>query len=316
MKIEQIIEKKVNEVISDQVFMLTQIDKKSFNNKPGSFATMELSDDSGKIKAIKWEDSEEIFDSIVMGDLVRINGKINEYKGDKQIIVDDIKVDEGNYDKAEFIPKVQDHAELIKGFDNLVDTLKDEFGEDRKDYFDVLSNFLNSKYYNDFLIWPAAIKFHHEKLGGLLMHTLKVARHVYSYSKKEPGINFAVAMLGAIFHDIGKIKEYSFETGVTKMTQVGVLFGHKVLGMEIVKGFCEDTFLSKEEENLLLHIIASHHGKKEYGAITEPKIPEAVLVHHADLMDAECYKVIDALKNVEEGEYGYSDKYKGYIYKA
>ncbi len=316
MKVKQLIEKENNESIKDQVFMLTKKDKRSFNNKPGSFVTMELSDDSGKIMAIKWEDPGELFDSLSTGDIVKINGKVSEYRGAKQVIVDEIEMEVGDFNKTDFIPKVENHEGLKDDFNKLVSTMENEFKESEKGYFEILSNFLESEYYEDFLIWPAAIKFHHEKLGGLLMHTLNVARHVYSYSKKESKVNFARAMLGAIFHDIGKIHEYSFESGATKMTQDGMLFGHKVLGMEIVKGLCQDTNISNEDKRLLLHIIASHHGKQEYGAITEPKTPEAVLVHHADLMDAECYKVIDALENIEEGDYGYSDKYKGYVYKS
>ncbi|UMZ74213.1 3'-5' exoribonuclease YhaM family protein [Natranaerofaba carboxydovora] len=316
MKVKQIMDQDSNELISDNVFLLTRKDKKPFNNKPGDFMTMELSDDSGRIKAIKWDGAEEVFDLVEVGDIVRVKGKTSEYNGEKQIIVDQIEAEKGNYNKEEFMPKVQNINELLEAFDSLIDILRKELDESKSAYLEIIDNFLGSSYYEDFKIWPAAIKFHHEKLGGLLMHTLNVARHVYFYSKKEPGVNQGLAILGAIFHDIGKIEEYSFETGAIKLTKKGMLFGHKVLGMEIVRELCENTSISDEEKDLLLHIIASHHGKIEYGAITQPKIPEAVLVHHADLMDAECYKVVDALQNIDEGEFGYSDKYKGYVYRA
>ena len=314
MKIQQIMGTKENESVNGLVFMLTSKNKRSFNNKPGNFVTMELSDDSGKIQAIKWEDAEEVIDSISVGDIVKIDGVISEYRGNKQIIVDNITVESDDYNKIDFMPKVKDLEGIINGFEKMVEELKKKCDSENEGYLEVLDNFLVSEYYDKLKEWPAAIKFHHEKLGGLMEHTFNVARHVYFASLREPRMNMYLATLGAMLHDIGKVLEYSFESGAVQMTRSGILFGHKVLGMEIVKEFSRESSLTREEENLLLHIIASHHGKQEYGAITVPKIPEAVLVHHADLMDAECYKVLDGAENIGAGEFGYSDRYKGYIY--
>ncbi len=36
----------------------------------------------------------------------------------------------------------------------------------------------------------------------------------------------------------------------------------------------------------LLHLIASHHGQKEYGAPVTPRTPEAWMLHHIDNIDA------------------------------
>ena len=36
----------------------------------------------------------------------------------------------------------------------------------------------------------------------------------------------------------------------------------------------------------LLHLIASHHGLKEYGAPVTPRTPEAWMLHHIDNIDA------------------------------
>jgi 3'-5' exoribonuclease len=39
----------------------------------------------------------------------------------------------------------------------------------------------------------------------------------------------------------------------------------------------------------LCHIIASHHGEKEYGAIATPATTEAYLVSEIDMMDSRLY---------------------------
>lgn len=36
----------------------------------------------------------------------------------------------------------------------------------------------------------------------------------------------------------------------------------------------------------LLHLVASHHGSLEYGSPVLPKVPEALILHHADNVDA------------------------------
>ena len=36
----------------------------------------------------------------------------------------------------------------------------------------------------------------------------------------------------------------------------------------------------------LLHLVASHHGLLEYGSPVLPKVPEALVLHHADNVDA------------------------------
>ena len=43
---------------------------------------------------------------------------------------------------------------------------------------------------------------------------------------------------------------------------------------------------SEELRDHLLHLIASHHGTKEFGSPVAPKTPEAFLLHHIDNMDA------------------------------
>ena len=41
---------------------------------------------------------------------------------------------------------------------------------------------------------------------------------------------------------------------------------------------------------LLQHLILSHHGKYEYQAVAVPAIPEAMILHHIDCIDAEMYQ--------------------------
>ena len=42
----------------------------------------------------------------------------------------------------------------------------------------------------------------------------------------------------------------------------------------------------EDKENHILHLILSHHGRKEWGVPIEPKTKEAELLHNADLRSA------------------------------
>jgi len=52
------------------------------------------------------------------------------------------------------------------------------------------------------------------------------------------------------------------------------------------KSWSEMKPASDELRDHLLHLIASHHGTKEFGSPVAPKTPEAFLLHHIDNMDA------------------------------
>lgn len=80
-----------------------------------------------------------------------------------------------------------------------------------------------------FLSRPASFSFHHSEPGGLLRHSLEVANIVWTL----PGmttVDREIALVGALFHDLGKIRTYSENR---HMTTLGRLVGHDQLTLEI-----------------------------------------------------------------------------------
>ena len=53
---------------------------------------------------------------------------------------------------------------------------------------------------------------------------------------------------------------------------------------------------------LLVHLILSHHGKQEYGAVTLPAIPEALVLSHVDDLDAKMYVFDETYNELNPGE--------------
>jgi 3'-5' exoribonuclease len=145
----------------------------------------------------------------------------------------------------------------------------------------------------------AARDYHHARRGGLLEHTTQMLRAGAALAPVYPNLNWDLVLTGILFHDCGKLWEldYPAQGFASPMTTMGELLGHISIGIELVNKLwrgLESTpeFLGAAQppreavREHLLHLIASHHGQKEYGAPVTPRTPEAWMLHHIDNIDA------------------------------
>jgi 3'-5' exoribonuclease len=152
--------------------------------------------------------------------------------------------------------------------------------------------FADAEFRRSFAVAPAAVYYHHACLGGLLEHTLSVARMVDEMVRQRPDVDRDLALAGAILHDVGKVFEYDWGGPLIEFSDAGRFVGHVILGcLHLEKALAGAEEVPELTRQKLLHIIASHHGRREWGAPVEPVLPEAVLVHLADLADGELYKM-------------------------
>ena len=123
-------------------------------------------------------------------------------------------------------------------------------------------------------------------------------------------VNGDIITAGVILHDIGKLKELDTDDlGSASFTTEGRLFGHLLLGVMMIEEVAKEIGTPNEIVEQLEHIIASHHGKYEYGAIALPATKEAEIVYMLDMADSRIYMYEEAYKKVEPGEM--SDYVKG-----
>ena len=135
----------------------------------------------------------------------------------------------------------------------------------------------------------AAKAVHHYAVGELLWHVTRMAATAVHVSNVY-ALNKSIVVAGVLLHDIGKLEElYTDPVGNTTYTEDGSLFGHLMLGAEIVGRYGERLAVNPEKIKHLRHIIVSHHGSREFGAITLPATPEAYAVHAIDLIDSRIY---------------------------
>jgi len=136
-----------------------------------------------------------------------------------------------------------------------------------------------------FLRAPAAKSIHHAYPGGLCEHTLSVMQLGWRTCDHYPQLDRDLVTAGCLLHDIGKAREISPEPGF-EYTDEGKLVGHLVLTCQLIRekasripGF------PRELEWRITHLVASHHGRHEYGSPKEPATFEAVVVHALDELD-------------------------------
>lgn len=157
------------------------------------------------------------------------------------------------------------------------------------------------------LYWAAGKSMHHNIYAGLLYHVYRMMQAALMMAKIYP-VNTELLLAGTALHDIGKLAELETDPlGTASYTTDGTLFGHALLGIEMIDqevaavariGIQFDV----EGVRLLKHLLASHHGTLEWGAITQPAIPEAMILHHLDSVDARMYGFEEAYKTLEPGQ--------------
>ena len=169
-----------------------------------------------------------------------------------------------------------------------------------------------------FKVAPAAKAMHHAYAGGLLEHTLSVARLTMHLADQYPQLDRQILLAGAICHDLGKIWELSSGL-VIDYTDEGRLLGHIMLALEKLTPLMRECGLEKPLVEHLQHLIVSHHGTLEFGSPKLPATAEAIVLHYADNIDAKLQQVGDALTGFDEQDSGWSPYNKGlerFLFKA
>lgn len=139
-------------------------------------------------------------------------------------------------------------------------------------------------------VLPASPKAFFPFPGGWLEHVLNVTRNALwladQYAARYPDLkpfNRDLIVAGAMLHDIGRVAE--FATG--ELTVPGHLFGHVILGRDLIRDTARAVpDLNPELLQLLEHIVLAHLTKPEWGSPRLPMIPEVLVLHNADDLDA------------------------------
>ena len=262
------------------------------NGKP--YETVILQDKTGTIDAKGWDPNNAGISEFDTLDYIEVYGDVNSFQGALQVNVKRIRVcHEGEYDPADYLPVSK------KNIDEMYKELLGLIGRTENEY---LKKLLESFFVEDeafiraFRTSSAAKTVHHGFVGGLLEHTLSVAKLCEYFCKTYPILKRDLLITAALCHDIGKTKELSLFPE-NDYTDDGQLLGHIVMGAEMVgekarqiPGF--PPVLEAE----LKHCILAHHGEYEYGSPKKPALIEAAALNLADNADAKLETFSEALQ--------------------
>ena len=143
---------------------------------------------------------------------------------------------------------------------------------------------------------PASARHYYPFAGGWLEHTLSVARncawladrYAAAFPELNPPLNRGLVIAAAVLHDLGRVRELDAVPGrPVKETVPGELFGHLYLGYDMIRTAAAAVpDLDPELLELLLHCVAAHLVMPHWGTARQPCIPEVLILHHADDLDA------------------------------
>jgi 3'-5' exoribonuclease len=272
------------------------------NGKP--FVGLKLRDRTGDMEARVWDRAEEFFQKLASGDVALVQGVADSFQNKVQLKISQAKrLDISEIDPAHFQPaSARNPREMLEELKALVGTLVNPHLQGLLD--DILTDPVLSAL---LMKAPAAKRFHHAYLGGLLEHTLSVTRVASAVAAFYPFLDRDLLLAGAVLHDLGKVRE--FDQGLTgDYTTEGRLLGHLVIGVRLLEDklagrpdFPEDLAL------LLKHLIVSHHGENELGSPKKPKILEGLALHLLDDLDAKMNGIGDYIERHLDDKTGWTD---------
>ncbi len=312
---------KGNERIED--IFVVKIKKGIFPYVNGYYFHLLLSDAEGKNIDYKyWGEKDEarvrvLYESIQPDSVVLVQGRTAVYMGALQITTnhpDTIKVlKEGEYDPSDFVKKSKrDIGEMVQELKGLIASVQNP---EIKGLLERI--FIEDEAFLDrFKQHPAAIQIHHNWTGGLLEHSLQLARYCEASKSMFPELDRDLMVAGALLHDIGKLHEIQVTTRI-KGTKEGQLVGHIPKGYSIISEIMKEVKMSDDLRTKILHIVLSHQGQMAFGSPKEPMMPEAVAVYLADELSSKLAEIIEFVKESRketEDDFMYHNRHRRNIY--
>ncbi len=268
-------------------------------NKP--YLNLILGDKTGQLEARIWDPGDSrIAKEFDKGAIVKVRGCCSRFEDRLQVKIDQLRValaDE--MEKSDLLPATgYDVNDLWRQLGNFIE------GMSNPDLKALLKTILGDpSIATAYREAPAARQLHHAWLGGLLEHVVSLLRLGDRVAAHYTLLDRDLLLTGIILHDIGKIRELSWDIGFD-YTIEGVLLGHIQMGVDLVeKAIASLPQFPDRLRTLVLHLILSHHGKLEFGSPKLPMIPEALVLNFVDDLDAKMQAVISEFeKSAREGK--------------
>jgi len=286
------------EEVEEIFFVSEKAVKYSKNGKP--YLDLKLSDRSGSISCKIWDDVDKWDSRFSKGAFVSLRAGVENYQDKLQLRFHAMREAEPEeVDGNDFLDSLS--TEQVEYF---FQKIKSTVLEMQNPHLKaLLEHFLDDPAFSsEMKKCPAAKEVHHNLIGGLVKHICYMLAIAKSLKRIYKEINLDLLISGVILHDIGKIQELNADVTIN-YTPVGELVGHTVLGIKMIRD--KISLIPNFPENLAIlleHMLLSHHGTSDFGAIRLPMFREAILLHMIDNIDAKMEVVSKSLRKASSNE--------------
>ncbi len=259
------------------------------------FLRLRLMNRTGSIEAVLWDDAEAAYRLLDRSDhqVVEISGVVVLYQQERRIRLKSVTPAPGQAPNLDaFLPTSERNPEEMA--EELHKTIRKVANPFLRRLLETI--FRDPEIWESFRNTTAAKRMHHAYRGGLLEHTLSLARLVLLAHRNYPFLDRDLLLAGALVHDLGKARELRADAGFD-YTDEGRLVGHIVLGLEILQKKIDSIpDFPPSLAASLKHLVVSHHGEVEFGSPRQPMSLEAICLHGLDDLDAKLWGVHDFIK--------------------
>jgi len=247
------------------------------------YLSLMLGDKTGKIDAKMWDNVAEVLEAFDRDSFIKVKASMQLHLNRPQLTIFKLRaLEDHEVEFADFFPAtLRNVEEMWTELRAIVSAVGDSHIRALLDLF-----LDDPEIGRRFRIAPAAKTIHHAFLGGLLEHSLSLAKLCRATSSHYPFIDCDLMVAAAVLHDIGKIYELSYERGFAYTTE-GQLLGHMVIALRMIADkIAKLPDFPETVRTLLEHMVISHHGQMDFGSPKVPHFPEAMLFHQLDDMDS------------------------------
>ena len=262
------------------------------------YIAMFLQDRTGQVNGRMWQATETIYKALPKPGFVHIQGRSELYQNNLQVIINNVSaVDGSNVSIDDFLAQTdKDTKQMFEDITKIVSQVKNP------QLKALVGAFLaDAELMDKFRTAPAAIKMHHNYIGGLLEHTHNMLRVANAILPLYPNIQADMVLAGIFLHDIGKTEELSYDMAFS-YTDSGQLIGHISKSLVMINQKADalrskGTQIDQTVLDAIGHIILSHHGQYDFGSPKLPATAEAFMVYYIDDLDAKMNQVTTLIES-------------------
>ena len=254
----------------DSTFAVVRKDRR--RTRTGSpYLSLELADRTGRVRATVFDDAPLLDGRFEAGDVIRVLGAVEEYRGRPQIVVRSLERAEVPADALEFTPGARRDVDDLEGF---LEFLAEEIPD--AGLRDLARAVLDDEGFRArFRQAPMSVEQHHAYAGGALQHTVAVATACRELQLLHPRLDPSVVGAASLLVAAGAAD--AFVPGpVIQLSEEGRLLGIPRLSSRRVERAADRLGTSPDRVLAVVHCIDADR----------PRTPEAACVQQAVALDA------------------------------